>query len=219
MMNIEASWEKQLAKELQKPYATALFKELRAAYQKKSIYPPSDKLWSAFTLTPFINVSVVILGQDPYHGPGQAQGLAFSVPPNQPLPPSLKNIYREITSDIGVTNNKSGDLSTWATQGVLLLNSVLTVEAGKPGSHQSLGWEQLTDHIISTLSEKKEHLVFMLWGQAAQTKADLINQQKHLILMTSHPSPLSAYRGFFGSRHFSTCNQYLESHRKKPIKW
>ena len=183
------------------------------------IYPPHASVFSAFELTPLANVKVVILGQDPYHGEGQAMGLSFSVPEHVKIPPSLKNIYKEISSDIGGTVQQNGDLSAWARQGVLLLNAILTVEDAKPGAHAKIGWERLTDQIIQHISDVKQFVVFMLWGAFAGSKRPLIDERKHLVLAASHPSPLSAYRGFFGCRHFSAANDYLAEHAKSPIIW
>jgi uracil-DNA glycosylase len=189
--------------------------------QDKIIYPPPELVFNALELTPFDEVKVVILGQDPYHGKGQAHGLAFSVPEGKKAPPSLQNIFREIETDIynGESQNFSPNLTRWAAQGVLLLNVTLTVEAKKANSHQRLGWGKLTDQIIEKLSQEREHLVFILWGANAQAKKPLIDANKHLILEAPHPSPYSAERGFFGSRHFSQANRYLEAHGRKPIEW
>ena len=187
-------------------------------YANKTIFPPKKLVFSAFT-TDLSDVKVVILGQDPYHTPGAAEGLAFSVPASQPIPPSLINVYKEIDDDIGRHANPSGSLRNWQKQGVLLLNTVLTVEAHKPKSHSDKGWETFTTAVISYLNENRENLVFMLWGRDAKNKKSLINPSRHLILEAAHPSPLSAYNGFFGCRHFSKCNEYLEKHGLKPIEW
>ena len=187
-------------------------------YECKTIFPPKKLVFSAFT-TNLDDVKVVILGQDPYHTPGAAEGLAFSVPSSQPIPPSLINIYKEIDSDIGHHNNPSGSLRNWQKQGVLLLNTVLTVEAHRPKSHSGKGWETFTTAVISYLNSNKDNLVFILWGRDARNKKSLINSSKHLILEAAHPSPLSAYNGFFGCKHFSSCNKYLEEHNKTPIEW
>ena len=187
-------------------------------YANKTIFPPKKLVFSAFT-TDLLDVKVVILGQDPYHTPGAAEGLAFSVPASQPIPPSLINVYKEIDDDIGRHANPSGSLRNWQKQGVLLLNTVLTVEAHKPKSHSDKGWETFTTAVISYLNENRENLVFMLWGRDAKNKKSLINPSRHLILEAAHPSPLSAYNGFFGCRHFSKCNEYLEKHGLKPIEW
>lgn len=187
--------------------------------QKKVIYPKSENIFNAFNLTPFDKVEVVILGQDPYHGPDQAHGLCFSVPKKIPIPPSLINIYKEIKADLGFPIPSHGNLEHWATQGVLLLNSVLTVEKGLAASHQGRGWEQFTDHVISILNQQKNGLVFLLWGAYAQRKGQYIDMQRHLVLKAPHPSPLSAHQGFLGCRHFSKANEYLEKLHKKPIDW
>lgn len=183
------------------------------------VFPSKDDVFNAFTLTPFEDVKVVLLGQDPYHGVGQAHGLSFSVKGEQKLPPSLKNIFKEIASDLELPQNTNGNLENWAKQGVLLLNTVLTVRAGEANSHQKKGWETLTDSIIKTLSEQKENLVFFLWGKNAQEKSKLIDSKKHLILNAPHPSPLSAHTGFFGCRHFSTCNNFLSQKGIPTIDW
>jgi uracil-DNA glycosylase len=186
-----------------------------------TIYPPKGRVLAVLELVPFDAVKVVILGQDPYHGENQAQGLAFSVPEGVAMPPSLRNIFREVGRDVGMrqSSHPSTDLTRWTTEGVLLLNTILTVEAGKPGSHRELGWLALTDAIIQSLSEGREHLVFMLWGRFAQSKQDRINHRRHLILTAAHPSPLSAHRGFLGSGHFSAANAYLQAHGQEPIRW
>lgn len=186
--------------------------------QKKIIYPHGKDLFAAFHAAPLDQVKVVIIGQDPYHGPGQAHGLCFSVRPGVPTPPSLQNIYKELHDDIGMEIPKHGHLTGWAQQGVLLLNSVLTVEHGKAGSHHGQGWELFTDAVIEVLA-KKENIVFLLWGSPAQRKAKVVDESKHLVLKSPHPSPLSAYRGFFGQHHFSQANAYLESHNRQPIDW
>lgn len=190
--------------------------------QQQTIFPPPGQLFTALELTPFPAVKVVLLGQDPYHGPGQAHGLAFSVPEGVKAPPSLRNIFKEVSADVYGGSDPpdfSTDLSRWAKQGVLLLNTVLTVEAGRAGSHRSLGWQALTDQIVTQLSQQREHLVFMLWGSQAQAKRPLLDPTPHLILDAAHPSPLSAHRGFFGCRHFSQVNRYLADHGLKPIRW
>lgn len=216
---MEQSWKTVLEAEFKKPYFSDLTKTVKAAYLERIIFPSSENIFNAFNLCPFNKVKVVILGQDPYHGIGQAHGLAFSVPDCVKTPPSLKNIYKEIKSDLGVTVSETGNLERWAKQGVLLLNSTLTVEAGRPGSHQGIGWETFTDHVIKTISDQKEHVVFLLWGNFAEAKADLIDKKKHLILKAPHPSPLSAYRGFLGCRHFSKTNEYLEQLHLGEINW
>lgn len=218
-VNIEESWKHILHTEFEKPYFKTLASFVRSAYTDTRIYPPPKHMFEAFTLCPFDTVKVVILGQDPYHGYAQAHGLAFSVQAHSAIPPSLKNIYKEIHRDIGTPIPTSGDLSRWATQGVLLLNATLTVEAGKAGSHQGNGWEQFTDAVIQTLSNEKSHIVFILWGKYAQAKSSLIDSSKHLILTAPHPSPLSAHTGFFGCAHFSKANMYLVETKQEPIIW
>jgi len=218
-VNIEQSWKEVLQEEFDKDYFSSLVSFVKQEYSTKTIYPKGKNIFAAFNLCSFDNTKVVILGQDPYHEPGQAQGLCFSVPDGVTLPPSLVNIYKEINSDLGKPIPQSGDLTHWAQQGVLLLNATLTVEAHKAGSHQGKGWEQFTDRVIQILNEKKTHLVFILWGSYAIKKANLIDKSKHLILTSVHPSPLSAYRGFFGNHHFSLCNQYLIRNGITPIEW
>lgn len=216
---LEPTWNKMLNGECEKPYFKQLLSTVGEAYATKIVFPPQELVFNALHLCPFEDVRVVILGQDPYHGPGQAHGLSFSVPDGIKTPPSLRNIYKEITSDLGKEMPISGDLEHWTAQGVLLLNATLTVEAGQPGSHQKLGWETFTDTIIRKISDEKEHVVFLLWGNFARAKCALIDDTKHLILYAPHPSPLSAYTGFFGSRHFSKTNTYLASHGITPIEW
>jgi len=219
-VKIEASWKVALASEFDKPYFQSLAQHLRnEKAQGKVIYPPGPLIFNAFNSTPFDQVKVVIIGQDPYHNPGQAMGLSFSVPRGIKVPPSLRNIYQELHSDLGIAKPSHGDLSAWAKQGVFLLNAMLTVEKGKPASHHKIGWQFFTDAAIEALSRKREHLVFMLWGAFAQHKAALIDQRKHLILKSAHPSPFSADRGFFGNRHFSQANAYLASHGQPTIDW
>jgi uracil-DNA glycosylase len=218
-VKIESSWKKALASEFEKPYFKELSQFVREEYVNKIIYPLPKDLFRAFDLCTFNNVEVVILGQDPYHNPYQANGLCFAVHEGIMLPPSLKNIYKEIETDLGITPLQSGDLSRWAKQGVLLLNSTLTVRANTPGSHQKKGWEEFTDAIIKLLSEKKENLVFILWGNYARQKGAVIDRSKHLVLEAAHPSPFSAYNGFFGSKHFSKANAYLREKKKKEINW
>jgi len=212
------SWKALLKSEFDKPYFKELSDFLHAEYDKKTIFPPKNLVFSAFT-TDLNEVKVVILGQDPYHTPGAAEGLAFSVPPSQPIPPSLINIYKEIDNDIGQHKNPSGSLRNWQKQGVLLLNTVLTVEAHKPKSHSGKGWETFTTAVISYLNENCDNLVFILWGRDARNKKSLIDGSRHLILEAAHPSPLSAYNGFFGCKHFSKTNEYLKKHGKVPIGW
>jgi uracil-DNA glycosylase len=219
-VHIEETWRKVLASEFDTPYFTDLILRVQDAYQAGTdIYPPRELIFNAFELCPFDDVKAVILGQDPYHGERQAHGLCFSVQDGVKVPPSLKNIYKELQSDLNIPIRTSGDLSSWAQQGVLLLNATLTVEAGKAGSHQGLGWEKFTDAIIRNLSEKKEHLVFLLWGKYAQDKGAIIDTSKHLVLKAPHPSPFSAYTGFFGCKHFSKTNEYLRKHEEEPIDW
>ncbi len=206
---------------LQAGYHQEMLAKVDQIRQTKTVYPPRDRVFYALEKTPFLEVQVVLVGQDPYHGPGQAHGLAFSVPEGVKTPPSLRNVFKEIQQDVygGQPQDFSADLSRWAEQGVLLLNASLTVEAGQAGSHKKLGWVRLTDQIIETLSQKRDHLVFMLWGRHAQSKKPLIDADKHLVLECAHPSPLSARRGFFGCRHFSQANAYLASHGGRPIAW
>jgi uracil-DNA glycosylase len=217
-VDIEDSWKLLLKDEFDKPYFRELTTFVRSEYLTKTIYPHPKDVFSAFRLTPVEKVSVVILGQDPYHGPDQAHGLSFSVRNGVHKPPSLQNIFKEIISDVGAVQ-ASSDLTSWAQQGVLLLNATLTVEKGKAGSHQSYGWEQFTDAVIHALSEKQSHIVFILWGKYAQKKKILIDTSKHLVLESAHPSPLSAHNGFFGCKHFSRTNDYLIAHDKNPILW
>ena len=219
-VKIEASWQEALKEYLSTPEFGLLAKRIRSEYlnSAKTIYPDPKNIFRAFDETPFQDVKVVILGQDPYHNPGQAHGLAFSVPEGVQAPPSLINIFKEIQDSTGGTN-KSTDLSRWARQGVLLLNSILTVVHSTPTSHSNIGWEDFTDNVLKTLSEKREHIVFMLWGAYARGKAGLIDKEKHLVLEAPHPSPLSAHRGFFGCGHFKKANEYLQKYNKKPIGW
>ncbi len=205
--------------EFDKPYFEALTRFVRNEYATKQIFPPPSKIFAAFDACPFDNVKVVILGQDPYHDVGQANGLCFSVADGVPMPPSLVNIFREIHDDLGIDVPRSGDLSRWARQGVLLLNSTLTVEAHRAASHQGKGWEDFTDEVVLRLATEREHLVFMLWGSYAIKKGAFIDRDRHLVLTSAHPSPLSAYRGFFGNRHFSRANEYLSAHNIAPIEW
>lgn len=218
-IKIENSWQEALGEELRKAYFAELLEAVQEAYCLETVYPPVANLFSAFQLTPFSEVKVVILGQDPYHGEGQAHGLAFSVRDGVAVPPSLQNIYKEVTADMGELKNSTGDLSDWAKQGVLLLNTTLTVRSGAPGSHRKLGWETFTDNVIKTLAEDRTGLVFMLWGNYAIAKKSLIDQNKHLLLTAPHPSPLSAHRGFLGCRHFSQCDEYLKETGSSPIIW
>ena len=212
------SWKGFLKSEFVKPYFKELAEFLRSEYETKTIFPKKELVFRAFT-TDLNEVKVVILGQDPYHTPGAAEGLAFSVPNSQPIPPSLINIYKEIDSDVGAHKNPRGSLGNWQKQGVLLLNTVLTVEAHKPKSHAGKGWEIFTTEVIKYLNETRPHLVFILWGRDARNKKSLIDSSKHLILESAHPSPLSAHNGFFGSKPFSKCNQFLEEDGLEPIEW
>jgi len=218
-VKIEASWKALLQDEFNKPYFQELTAFVRQEYGSKRVFPPPKDIFRAFDLCPFDQVKVVILGQDPYHGPGQAHGLCFSVNQDIPMPPSLVNIYKEIQDDLGGEMPTHGNLEHWAEQGVFLLNATLTVIAGMAGSHQKKGWETFTDEVIRLISEKKEHVVFMLWGAYAQDKAWMIDEKKHLILKAPHPSPLSAHRGFFGCRHFSRASDYLKEHNLSEIEW
>lgn len=218
-VNIEKSWQKYLQEEFDKDYFKELTKFVKSEYKKFPVYPPGKLIFNAFEQTPFDQLKVIILGQDPYHGYRQAHGLAFSVQNGIALPPSLKNIFKEIQADIGTPPPKDGDLTRWAKQGVFLLNSTLTVRKGLAGSHQGKGWETYTDEVISILSEQKENLVFLLWGNYARNKSKLINTKKHLVLEAPHPSPFSVDRGFFGCKHFSKTNDYLEKHGFRIIEW
>lgn len=214
------TWTEAIGSEKQKPYFIELLARVKEARQQVTVYPPESDVFNAFRYTEFGEVKVVILGQDPYHGPGQAHGLAFSVREDIAIPPSLKNIYKELQNDIeGFQIPMNGYLKPWADQGVLLLNTVLTVEAGQANSHASWGWEQFTDQVIKALNTHREGLVFLLWGSHAQKKGAFIDTSKHLVLKSAHPSPLSAHRGFLGNRHFSTTNAYLVAKGKKPINW
>lgn len=220
-VKIDPSWKAVLAEEFNKPYFEWLADFVRKEYANPSykIYPPASKIFEAFNATPFPEVKVVILGQDPYHSPGQANGLCFSVNPGVSYPPSLLNIFKEIQNETGKSIPEDGDLSRWARQGVLLLNTSLTVREHSPKSHSSIGWEQLTDSAIRKLASEREGIVFMLWGSDAIRKVSLIDKDKHLVLTSPHPSPLSAYRGFFGNNHFIRANEYLVSSGKSPIEW
>lgn len=218
-VTIEESWKRVLSSEFEKEYFKTLRDFIHSEYRTKTIYPPAKQIFNAFDSCPFESVKVVILGQDPYHEPSQAHGLSFSVLPPCPPPPSLVNIYKEIRSDVGTLVSANGDLTDWSRQGVLLLNATLTVEAHKAGSHQNKGWETFTDSAIKALAENREHLVFMLWGSYAQRKGAFIDRSRHLVLQAPHPSPLSAYRGFFGCKHFSSANAYLIFQGLSPIVW
>lgn len=218
-VKIEPSWAEKLAGEFEKPYFSDLVNFVKSEYAKGTVYPPGSLIFNAFNKCPFDKVKVVILGQDPYHGPGQAHGLCFSVPDGVDFPPSLRNIFKEIHDDLGTPIPKSGNLERWAQQGVFLLNAILTVKAHQAGSHQNRGWETFTDAVIRLLAENREHLVFMLWGAYAQRKGQFIDTNRHLVLQSVHPSPLSASRGFFGNKHFSRANEYLQQHGITPIQW
>ena len=218
-VKIESSWKSRLQYEFDKDYFISLTNFVRNEYKQTVIYPPGALIFNAFDLCPFDAVKVVIIGQDPYHGPGQAHGLCFSVREGVVFPPSLVNIFREIESDLGISHPVSGNLGRWAEQGVLLLNATLTVRANVAGSHQRKGWEEFTDYVIKVLNEEKVNLVFFLWGAYAQKKGESIDRTKHLVLESVHPSPLSASRGFFGNKHFSKCNEYLRKNGLEPINW
>lgn len=218
-VKIEESWEKVLQPDFDKPYFKELTDFVRSEYAATTIYPPASLIFNAFNLCPFDKVKVVIIGQDPYHGPGQAHGLCFSVNDGVQFPPSLQNIFKEIKSDLDIPIPTSGNLTRWAEQGVLLLNATLTVRAHSAGSHQKKGWETFTDSVIRILAEQKENLVFILWGAYAQKKGAFIDNNRHLILSSAHPSPLSAYNGFFGNHHFSRTNEWLQKHGIDTINW
>lgn len=218
-LKLPNDWQSALSTETQKEYFKKLNSFLDSEYKSKTIFPPKHEVFSMFSLCTFEDIEVVILGQDPYHGAGQAHGLSFSVNEGVRIPPSLKNIYKEIESDTGAKSTTAGNLEHWAHQGVFLLNATLTVESGNPGSHQGYGWELFTDSVIEKISQEKERVVFLLWGKFAQAKAALIDDSKHLVLTAPHPSPFSAYTGFFGCKHFSLTNTYLNKHGKKPIDW
>ena len=218
-VKIEKSWKERLKEEFEKEYFKKLTDFIRSEYSSKTVYPPASLIFNAFEHTSFDKVEVVIIGQDPYHGPNQAMGLSFSVPKGQRNPPSLQNIYKEIKTDLDRDSITNGDLTEWANQGVFLLNAVLTVESGKAASHQGKGWEIFTDAVIKKLSDERENLVFILWGSYAQKKGLVIDSSKHFIIKSAHPSPLSAHNGFFGSKPFSKANEFLKSVKKKEIKW
>lgn len=218
-VQIEASWLEKLQQEFDEPYFEQLIQFVKTEYAQGTCYPPGKLIFNAFNLCPLSKVKVVLIGQDPYHEPQQAHGLCFSVNDGVPFPPSLRNIFQEIQADLGKPVPQSGNLTRWAEQGVLLLNATLTVRAHMAASHQKRGWERFTDAVIRLVSAEKEHVVFILWGSYAQSKAALIDASKHCILRSAHPSPLSAYRGFFGNHHFSLCNQYLQQHQIEPINW
>jgi uracil-DNA glycosylase len=218
-VKIENSWKQLLGDEFLKPYFSSLVDFVKTEYQSKTIYPKGDAIFKAFDLCPVDQVKVVILGQDPYHGPNQAHGLSFSVKEGIPFPPSLLNIFKELKSDMHLPFPSHGNLERWAKQGVLLLNATLTVEAHKAGSHQNKGWETFTNAVIEKLASEKSNIVFLLWGAYAQKKAAIIDENKHFKLQAPHPSPLSAHRGFLGCKHFSQTNAYLEEHELVPINW
>ncbi len=218
-VKIHPSWQPLLQQEFDKPYFESLIQFVKQEYAATTCYPPGALIFNAFNQCPFENVKVVLIGQDPYHEPGQAHGLCFSVNDGVPFPPSLNNIFKEISTDLGKEIPASGNLTRWANQGVLLLNATLTVRAHQAGSHQKRGWEEFTDSVIKTISDMKQNVVFILWGSYAQSKAQLIDASRHCILRSAHPSPLSAYRGFFGNHHFSVCNGYLKQHGLSEIDW
>ncbi len=218
-VKIELSWKVKLVAEFEKPYFQELTSFVKQEYLTQTIFPPGKEIFRAFDCCDFNSVKVVIIGQDPYHGPGQANGLCFSVRDGMRLPPSLLNIFKEIHKDLGKPIPSSGDLKRWAKQGVLLLNATLTVRTSAAGSHQNKGWETFTDAVIKKISDEKENVVFMLWGAYAQKKGEIINRSKHYVLMSAHPSPFSADRGFFGGKHFSKTNEYLKSKGLKEIEW
>ena len=219
MVNIGNDWDNALTGEFDKEYYLKLREFLKKEYFSTTVYPPMHDIFNALKYTPLKNVKVVILGQDPYHGPGQAHGLCFSVKKGVEIPPSLKNIYKEIESDLGLKMADHGELTQWAEEGVLLLNTVLTVRRGNANSHKGQGWEYFTDRIISIVNEQAEPTVFMLWGANAKSKTSLITNKKHLVLSTVHPSPLSAYNGFFGCKHFSKANEFLIKNNRTPVDW
>ncbi len=218
-VKMEESWKNQLQQEFEKPYFTLLTDFVRKEYTTTTVYPPGSLIFNAFDKCPFEKVKVVILGQDPYHEPGQAHGLCFSVNDGVPFPRSLVNIFKEIQDDLGIPLPRTGNLTRWAEQGVLLLNATLTVRAHQAGSHQNRGWEEFTDAAIQALASRRDHIVFILWGAYAQKKGAFIDTNRHLVLKSPHPSPLSAARGFFGNHHFSLANKYLESRGMTPIEW
>lgn len=218
-VQIERSWQEKLQAEFDKPYFEELIQFVKREYAQGACYPPGPLIFNAFNLCPLPKVKVVLIGQDPYHEPGQAHGLCFSVNDGVQFPPSLRNIFQEIQTDVGKPVPTSGNLTRWAEQGVLLLNATLTVRAHAAASHQKRGWEEFTDAVIRLVSTEREHVVFILWGSYAQSKASLIDTSRHCILRSAHPSPLSAYRGFFGNHHFSICNQYLQQNGLTPINW
>ena len=219
IVKIEESWKQRLSEEFEKPYFKTLTDFIRQEYSTRAVYPPAKLIFNAFDQCPFDQVKVVIVGQDPYHEPGQAHGLCFSVNDGVQIPPSLVNIYKEIHDDLGTPVPASGNLERWSRQGVLLLNATLTVRAHQAGSHQNKGWEEFTDSAIYHLANERENLVFLLWGAYAQRKGSVVDTNRHLVLKSPHPSPLSAHRGFFGNKHFSKTNTYLRAHGISPIDW
>lgn len=220
-VKIEEGWKEALKDEFDKPYFKALTDKVRSDYANPSlrVYPPGREIFAAFDASPFSDTKVVIIGQDPYHGPGQANGLCFSVATGVRMPPSLVNIFKEVSDDTGAPFPADGDLSRWARQGVLLLNSSLTVREHQPKSHSGIGWERFTDAAVESLCRRRDHLVFLLWGSDAIRKGEKIDRNRHLVLTSAHPSPLSAYKGFFGNHHFSRANEYLVAHGKTPVVW
>lgn len=218
-VRIDASWKEKLNSEWDKDYFARLTDFVRERYRTTTVYPPASRIFAAFDSCPFDEVKVVILGQDPYHGPGQANGLCFSVGDGVMMPPSLVNIFKEVSSDLGIPMPTNGNLDRWARQGVLLLNATLTVEAHRAGSHQGQGWEEFTDAAVRKLADERQGLVFMLWGSYAIRKGEFIDRNRHLVLTAPHPSPLSAFRGFFGCHHFSQANAWLKAHGQKEIEW
>lgn len=218
-IKLDTSWKQVLHDEFTKSYFTELVSFVRAEYANTTVFPPGPWIFRALDLCPFDKTEVVIIGQDPYHTPGAANGLSFSINSGRKLQPSLKNILKELETDLGVPQTEDGDLTRWAQQGVLMLNAILTVRAGEAGSHQGRGWEQFTDAIIRAVNEHKENVVFILWGKYAQEKGQFIDESKHLVIKSAHPSPYSASNGFFGSKPFSRANNYLVLHGKSPIKW
>ena len=219
MSEITNDWLPALQEEFKKPYYAELYKKVQEEYKETQIFPPADDIFNAFHFTPLSEVKVVIIGQDPYHNVGQAHGLCFSVKPDVDIPPSLVNIYKELKEDLGCYIPDNGYLEKWAKQGVLMLNSVLTVRAHQANSHQGMGWEKFTDAVIRAVNEQDRPIVYMLWGRPAQNKAKSVNNPKHLLLKAPHPSPLSAHRGFFGCKHFSQANAFLQEHGEEPIDW
>lgn len=219
MPHLNNDWDEYLKETFELPFYKELREMLKKEYSTQTVYPPKELIFNALKVTSYKDTRVVILGQDPYHGEGQANGLSFSVNPGVPLPPSLRNIYKEIEDSMGYPMSRNGDLTCWAEQGVLLLNTVLTVRAGTPQSHQNIGWEQFTDNVLDLLNEKQEPVIFILWGGSAKKKGKRITNPKHVVLTAPHPSPLSSYRGFFGCNHFKKVNELLETWGKAPINW